>query len=225
MLLGVLVGCAVACASPFGVPDFRHADSKAVLVNKRFALPREWKPHRLVVPRVRFTFAGFHEKRQVRSDVAKPLQRLFAAAERDGVPLAGVSAYRSERTQRDLYAAKVASSGRKAADRVVARPRHSEHETGLAIDVSGADGRCQAEPCFAHTPQAEWLETNAPAYGFIVRYPEDGEASTGYAYEPWHLRYVGVRLARAVTASGLTLEDFAALTPSASRTRPSTAAR
>ncbi|WP_053225932.1 M15 family metallopeptidase [Solirubrobacter soli] len=206
-------------------PDYRGPDSVAVVVNKQHALPRGFRPRRLVVPHIRFTFSGFHEKRQVRSDVASPLRRLFKAAGGDGLPLAGVSGYRSETTQRDLYDAQVAQRGRKAADRVVARPRHSEHETGLAIDVSGADGRCQATACFADRPEADWLARHAPDYGFIIRYPADGEPSTGYAYEPWHLRYIGKALARQIAASGLTLEDYAASSPSTTRSRLSTTAR
>ncbi|MDA0165942.1 M15 family metallopeptidase [Solirubrobacter ginsenosidimutans] len=194
--------------APAHGPDFRDPNSVATLVTPRIALPRGFQPRRLVVPNVRFTFTGFAEKRQVRDDVAGPLRRLFAAASADGVPLAGVSGYRSEATQRSLYADQVARDGRQQADRVVARPRHSEHETGLAIDVSGADGRCQAEACFAGTREARWIAAHAPDYGFIVRYPKGAEAITGYEYEPWHLRYVGVRLAREVAASGVTLDEF-----------------
>jgi zinc D-Ala-D-Ala carboxypeptidase len=91
--------------------------------------------------------------------------------------------------------------------RYSARPGHSEHQTGLAIDVSGLDGRCQAEPCFAGTPAGRWLARHAPDFGFVVRYPEGKESVTGYMYEPWHLRYVGVPDAQAMSRDGRTLEE------------------
>jgi zinc D-Ala-D-Ala carboxypeptidase len=213
-MLPCLVAClTVALAAPTPSPPAlrgtAHTPSAVdVLVNKRVRLPDDWRPRRRVVPAVPFTFAGFHEKRQLRPVAARALEALFADAAAAGTPLAGVSGYRSEATQRSLFEYHVGRLGLAAAQRVSARPRHSEHETGLAIDVTGADGGCAAEPCFAGTRAARWVARRAPQHGFVVRYPEDGEASTGYAYEPWHLRYLGVARARALAASGLTYEEL-----------------
>jgi D-alanyl-D-alanine carboxypeptidase len=171
-------------------------------------LPVGFKPRNLVVPKVGFIFSGFDEKRQLRQIAAGPLQQLFRAAAGAGVPLAGVSGYRSEATQRSLFESYVAEMGLAAASRVSAPPGHSEHETGLAIDVTGADGACPASSCFAGTPEARWLAAHAARYGFVIRYPANGEASTGYSYEPWHLRYLGGPLARRLIASHLTYEEF-----------------
>lgn len=179
-----------------------------VLVNKKVRLPPGFVPRGLVVPRVRFIFSGFDEKRQLARVAAGPLRQLFAAAARAGTPLAAVSGYRSEATQRSLFEGYVREMGQAAASRVSARPGHSEHQTGLAMDVTGADGRCPASSCFAGTRPARWLAANAARFGFIIRYPANGEASTGYSYEPWHLRYLGKALATEVTASGLTYEQF-----------------
>jgi LAS superfamily LD-carboxypeptidase LdcB len=185
-------------------------DDLDVLVNKQVRLPAGFRPRNLVVPNVPFVFSGFDEKRLLRRVAARPLERLFAAAASDGVPLAGVSGYRSEATQRALFGLYASQMGLRAASRVSARPGHSEHETGLAIDVTGADGRCPAESCFAGTPAARWLAAHASRYGFVVRYPADGTASTGYGYEPWHLRYLGRAYATALAASHLTYEQFLA---------------
>lgn len=87
-------------------------------------------------------------------------------------------------------------------------PGHSEHETGLAIDVSGSDGKCAAEDCFGGTKEAEWLAKHAPEYGFIIRYPEGKEDITGYKYEPWHLRYVGTEISSDIAERGITLEEY-----------------
>jgi D-alanyl-D-alanine carboxypeptidase len=158
---------------------------------------------------VPFVFAGDDPKRLLRAEAAAGLATLFAHAASDGVPLAAVSGYRSEATQRDLYGLAVARRGRADADRVSARPGHSEHQTGLAMDVTGADRRCPAEDCFAGTPAARWLAAHAHEHGFIIRYPEGKEVVTGYEYEPWHLRYVGRDVAAALAAEGLVLEELA----------------
>ena len=87
-------------------------------------------------------------------------------------------------------------------------PGHSEHETGLAIDVSGSDGKCAATDCFGDTMEAKWLAEHAAEYGFIIRYPKGKESITGYKYEPWHLRYVGVQIASEIAEQASTLEEY-----------------
>jgi zinc D-Ala-D-Ala carboxypeptidase len=181
--------------------------SVTVLVNKRWRLPPGWEPPDLVEPAVAFTFAGDDSKRLLREPAARALESLFAAAAEAGTPLAAVSGYRSEQTQADLYGLAVSRRGEAQADAHNARPGHSEHQTGLAMDVTGADGTCAVEDCFGTTPEAAWLAEHAAEHGFIVRYPAGKEAVTGYAFEPWHLRYVGVDLARHLTTDGLALEE------------------
>ncbi|MDO8189503.1 M15 family metallopeptidase, partial [Conexibacter sp. CPCC 205706] len=179
-----------------------------LLVDKRHGLPAGYRPRDLVVPRVAFLGGVPEERRSLRRPAARALERLFAAARRDGVPLAGVSAYRSYVSQRDLFAGYASERGAENADRVSARAGHSEHQTGLAIDVSGADGRCAASRCFGATHAARWLAAHAPEHGFVVRYPRGRERLTGYEWEPWHLRWVGVTLAREVASSGRTLDQL-----------------
>lgn len=103
------------------------------------------------------------------------------------------SAYRSYDEQADVYAYWVALLGQEQADLISARPGHSEHQLGLAVDVAGPS--CDGWDCFGDTPEGRWVAANAHRYGFIIRYPEGGTPVTGYAYEPWHLRYVGPRAA------------------------------
>ena len=182
--------------------------SITVLVNDWWRLPAGWMPLDLVEPAVTFTFTGSDPKRLLRQDAARALESLFAAAEADGTPLAAVSGFRSEAVQADLFDLAVARFGQVEAERRSAHPGHSEHQTGLAIDVTGVDGRCPAEACFAGTPAARWLEAHAADHGFIVRYPAGSEATTGYGHEPWHLRYVGVDVARRLTTAGIVLEEL-----------------
>lgn len=196
----------VAPAPPSDVtPD---PSSLLVLVDRDRQLPDGWEPTDLVDPEIAFTFDGPHPKRLLRNEAAEAIERLVGAARSEGVTILGVSAYRSAQTQRDLFAGYAARDGEEVAATYSARPGHSEHQTGLAIDVTGGDGRCPAERCFEGTSEARWLETNAHRFGFIVRYPKGASTITGYRYEPWHLRYVGTDAAQAIVERGITLESF-----------------
>lgn len=128
---------------------------------------------------------------QMRAEVHDQLQRLFAAAEADGLGYRVVSAYRSYETQAGTYDYWVRNYGRASADATSARAGHSEHQTGLAVDVDNLTGECYLEQCFGQTDEGRWLAEHGHEFGFIVSYPEGTRSITGYAYEPWHVRYVG----------------------------------
>lgn len=191
--------------------------SLTVLVNKQRKLPEDYTPGDLVVPNVPFIFPEKSDKRKMRKEAAEALEQLFAAAKADGVELAGVSGYRSHAYQKELFARYVKKDGLEVARTYSAYPGTSEHETGLAMDISGIDGKCAAESCFAGTKEAEWLGQHSAKYGFIVRYPLGKESITGYIYEPWHLRYVGVELSKEIFESGLTLEEYFGVVPVSSQ--------
>lgn len=183
-------------------------ESIDVLVNKQFALPDNYEPTDLVYPDVPFTFTEKIEKRKMRKEAAAALEDLFAGAKKDGIYLAGVSAYRSYDRQKAVFESYVAKDGEEKAKTYSAVPGHSEHETGLAIDVSGSDGKCAAEDCFGDTKEAAWIAKHVQEYGFILRYPEGKEDITGYKYEPWHIRYVGKDVAKEIYDRGITLEEY-----------------
>ncbi|MDF2723372.1 MAG: peptidase [Paenibacillus sp.] len=180
----------------------------AVLVNKTYKLPDNYKPDDLVEPNIPFIFKEQSEKRLMRKEAAGALEKLVAAAKKDGIYLAGVSGYRSQSTQKSLFDNYAKKDGEAAALLYSAPPGHSEHQTGLAMDVSGSDGKCAASDCFAGTKEAKWLADHADEHGFIIRFPKGKEAITGYQYEPWHLRYVGTKIAKDIADSGLTLEEY-----------------
>lgn len=184
-----------------------HAASLWVVVNKGRTLSSGYIPASLTIPDVKLRYSGGSEMR-LREDTARALERLFAAAANDKVPMRLASGYRSHALQSTIYAREVKTYGQTQADRQSARPGHSEHQTGLAADLAPADGRCEIADCFANTTEGRWLEANSYKYGFIVRYPQSKETLTGYRYEPWHFRYVGEELAAALADSGLTLEQF-----------------
>ncbi|WP_049822903.1 M15 family metallopeptidase [Arthrobacter sp. H41] len=187
-----------------------HSDPSAidVVVNKRRPLnPPDFAPASLVPPGVALgPSAG---SALLRPDAAAAVERMFADAQSDGVNLTVLSAYRSYANQESTYAYWVNQYGDAAlADTVSARPGHSEHQTGLAVDVGQDDGACTLATCFSDTAAGQWTEANAAAYGFIVRYPQGFDGITGFSWEPWHLRYVGSEVARAIEASGTaTLEQ------------------
>lgn len=184
-----------------------------VIVNKLRPLPEKYLPTDLVVPNVKLGGSPLQELMHLRAEAAKALEELSAGAKQAGLELMLFSGYRTPEYQKQLYDNYVALNGQLSADQFSARPHFSEHQTGLALDLSGADGKCQAETCFAKTAEAAWLAAHAHEYGFIIRYLENKEGSTGYKYEPWHLRYVGKELAAEIARTGQTLEEFFGLQP------------
>lgn len=133
---------------------------------------------------------------QVAAAAAPALTRLLDASDEAGMGFKIESAYRSYDYQVHVHDALVAARGSTYADRLSARPGYSEHQTGLAVDlITPAHPACDFESCFARTAGGRWLRSNAWKFGFIIRYTRSDEAVTGYAPEPWHLRYVGPQLA------------------------------
>ncbi len=179
------------------------------VVNKTRPLPAGYVPADLVAAPVRLRLASSSERMKFSQAASADLKKLFDGAAAAGHVLVFASGYRSEATQRQLYNSYVANDGQAAADRYSARPGTSEHQTGLAFDATTPSEACFLEVCFGTTPEGAWLLANAHRYGFIVRYPQGKESVTGYQYEPWHLRWVGVELATEMKRTGITtLEEF-----------------
>ncbi|MBO0997510.1 M15 family metallopeptidase [Bacillus sp. SD075] len=183
-------------------------DSIPVLVNKLNPLPDKYRPDDLVYPNVPFIFKERIEKRMMREEAAHALENLFKKAGEDDIKLAGVSAFRSQETQESIFNNYVKKDGLEKAKTYSAYPGTSEHQTGLAIDISDINGSCAAEECFGQTKEAEWLSNHASDYGFIIRYPEGKREITGYKYEAWHIRYVGIEIAKEIETQGMTLEEY-----------------
>lgn len=182
-----------------------------VVVNKQRPLqPATYVPAGLIVPTVTLRSNIPANESQIRPDVAAALKTMFEAALAEGVSLNMQSGYRSYNYQTNLYSYFVQKQGQAVADTQSARPGHSEHQTGLAVDVGGVTKpACNVEACFATTPEGQWAASHAHKYGFIIRYPSGYDSTTGYTYEPWHLRYVGPELAAKMRADAvMTLEDF-----------------
>ena len=136
------------------------------------------------------------------------IRALAEAARKAGAKLAVQSAYRSEASQRAVFAGWVRVAGDAEARRFSARPGHSEHQLGTAIDFRGAGAGAPWNGDFSTTPQAAWLAANAWRFGWLMSYPTGAQAETCYSSEPWHYRYVGRAIAAQVHASGLSLRAW-----------------
>ena len=178
------------------------------IVNKQRLLPVTYIPDNLTKPSVELIPGDNPQEQQLRGEAATAVKDMFDAAGKAGFNLVMASGYRSAQLQEVVYNGYVARDGQEAADRYSARPGTSEHQTGLALDITTPGRKCYLEICFADTPEGKWLKQNAYKYGFHLRYQEGKENITGYQFEPWHFRYVGNDLSKRLFESGQTMEEF-----------------
>ncbi len=172
-----------------------------VLVNKYNILPKDFTQYNLVTMKKEHT--SNDGKQYLLAGVAyEKYVEMWEAAKKEGLSMRVVSAYRTEGFQRSLYNSRVRTTGKVNADNYTARPGSSEHQTGLAVDISSTKGT------FQYTPEFRWLQQHAHEYGYILRYPKGKEWITGYSYEPWHYRYVGVDAAKIIYEEGITFEEY-----------------
>jgi D-alanyl-D-alanine carboxypeptidase len=202
-----------SAGNDFNKNAYSLTDPKSIwlVVNKKRPLnPKTYTPDNLVVPNIPLRSNITGTEKYVRADMAKALEKMVADAKSEGITFNLQSGYRSYNFQVALYNSYVKSQGQSVADRQSARPGHSEHQTGLAADLGGASQpACNVEACYADTIEGKWLAANAYKYGFLVRYPADKEQTTGYLYEPWHIRYIGAELSNEMHTQGIeTLEEF-----------------
>lgn len=197
-----------SAAAPAPRHSLTDPASPWVVVNKHRPLsPAGYVPADLVKPRVRLATSG--ESALLNSTTAAAAEKMFAAAAAAGVVITLASGYRSFNTQITTYNRWVNAEGQAAADTASARPGYSEHQTGWSFDIGDGSGRDSFTPAFANQPAAVWVKANAHLFGFVVRYPWMFHEITGYYYEPWHLRYVGVEVAGEMHARGIaTLEEY-----------------
>lgn len=168
------------------IPECTYIDG-ILVVNKTYPLPSSYAP-------------GWD------TEASGPLWEMIAAAKEEGIKLWMTSGYRSYYDQQYIYNGYVKRDGKEKADTYSARPGHSEHQTGLAYDLNDLPHD------FGDTPEGQWMAENCHKFGFILRYPKGKEDITGYMYEPWHIRYLGVEKATEVYESGLCLEEFLNIT-------------
>lgn len=152
--------------------------------------------------------AGFTpDEETLRGFVMEDLRAMREAAEANGTPFGVIAGYRSYPEQVQLFDQRLQQLGEVEGRSRVARPGHSEHQLGTAVDV-GPVGANDVDQSWAATPEGQWIAGNAHRYGFVLSYPAGAEARTCYDYEPWHLRYIGREQAAALVDSGLTLREY-----------------
>lgn len=174
-----------------------------ILVNKTNVLRSNYTPKNLVKLNIEFLSDTSNESRCMEKKAADSLEDLVTTAKKENIILIGSSAYRSYKSQLRILKEETDKKGVDYADKYVAKPGQSEHQSGLAIDVTNR------VRCFDKTSkEAQWLANNAYKFGFILRYPDGKEDITGYNYEPWHIRYVGKDIAKEIYMKNITLEEY-----------------
>ena len=161
-----------------------------LIANKTYSLPSTYNPGGLT------------------SDFTNNFNKLKSAASKENINLRIISGFRSYNTQVNTYNGWVSRYGKTEADKISARPGHSEHQSGLAADINSLD------QAWSNTKEGKWLTNNCSKYGFIIRYPKGKESKTGYSYEPWHIRYVGTDISSKLYNNGnwITLEEYLGIT-------------
>lgn len=168
-----------------------------MLVNKFYQLPSNYIPNDLVTIEATYGTWG-----QLRKEAYEQFKKMHHDALKDNLKLIILSPFREYDRQKRIYEDFVKSRGQEQADRISARPGHSEHQTGLTIDVNLIEDK------FKTTPEFKWLQNNAHKYGYILRYPEGLSHITGYNFEPWHYRYVGVEVATEIHNLDITFDEY-----------------
>lgn len=171
-------------------------------VNKYFYITENFEPLDISNISLRYSYEG----NKINKEANDAYISMWNAANSDGYTLIVNSSFRDYDTQTNVYDNIKASKGTKEADKVAARPGHSEHQTGLAIDVFEINN--QSTETFKDSPAYTWLLDNAYKYGFIERYPENKEYLTGYSFEAWHWRYVGEEVAKKIHDENITFDEY-----------------
>jgi len=200
-------------AEPTQPPGQSMLDTDGILclVNRDLKITKHYVPADLRMPEVATRKKGMEERILMREEAAQALEKMFQAAKWEAkYTLYAASGYRSYGIQQILFNGKVEAVGsRDAAQKTVAPPGTSEHQLGLAMDVQ-APSLLNLNRAFGDTEEGKWVAENAHRFGFIIRYKREWTDITGYLYEPWHIRYVGVAHARAIYALDVPLETYVA---------------
>ena len=182
-----------------------------VLVNKEHILDKDYVPLEMyIVDENENNFHQFKDaslKPMLRSDIKEYVDKLINDAQGLGLPIIVDSGYRSYNYQQVVLDALIKEKGDEAF-KLVALPGASEHQTGLAIDFAYYENGIYNDDVKENDKEAIWLKNNAWKYGFILRYPKGKENVTGYNFEPWHFRFVGLKLAKYLFKNDLTLEEY-----------------
>lgn len=188
-------------------PHAGFDDYARTVVDPTYMLPPDYVPPDLTTASMA-GFAGEQGSELVRGILSDDLAALREASVQEGLQLELLSGYRSFEQQQATFDRWVGAVGYDAALARAARPGHSEHQLGTAVDFSSPGWTGRFGDWAVETPEGAWLAEHAVEYGFVMSYPAGGEAATCYGYEPWHYRWIGRAAAARWAVSGLTLHEF-----------------
>ena len=193
----------IICINNFyeNIKIITETNNLLVLVNKNNKLPKDYIPNELVLLSNKYSI----KNKYLQKEAAINFEKLSKDASKLGYKIIATSAYRDYEYQENLYNYYVETKGLEYADNCSARPGHSEHQTGLAVDVMGSNNDYNK---FEESNEFNWMKNNAHKYGFILRYPKNKTHITGFKYEPWHYRYVGKKVATIIYNKNITLEEY-----------------
>lgn len=180
-----------------------NLNTNAILVNKYYYLDEDYVPDNLEKISSRYALSGM----KLVSEAKDAFEDMARDASKEDLTIVAMSTYRSYSYQVNLYNRYKRADGIEKADSYSGRPGHSEHQTGLAVDVYNAD---EDYTNFENTDEFKWMKKHAHEYGFILRFPKSKEHETGYIYESWHYRYVGKEIAKYIKENNITLEEYIA---------------
>lgn len=186
-----------------GYVDQMNLGGNLILINREFMLAENYVPPDLVRPDVNCLYSNI----KMRAEAAEALKEMFDAAKQEGYRLVAVSGYRSYGQQSNIFDRKVKSVGKTEARLLVADPGASEHQLGLAMDLGSKENTSLAAS-FGSTAAGRWVNEHCYEYGFIIRYKEEWTEITGYAFEPWHVRYVGKEHSMRIGELDIPLETY-----------------
>ena len=178
-----------------------HLNKTYILVNKYLYLEKDYVPNKLITLKNEYSKKGM----KLVKEAGEMFEKMYYNAKKDGYTIRIMSSYRSYDYQKSLYNEYKTKYGEEEANMYSAKPGFSEHQTGLCIDID--DNKLSYEQ-FDKTKSYNWMQKNAYRYGFIERYPKQKEDITGYIYEPWHYRYVGIDIAKFIHENNITFDEY-----------------
>lgn len=181
--------------------ETKNTNTEKLLVNKYYYLTEDYVPDNLVAISRQYALSNMRMVNYAK----EAFEELSKAAKNENLNVIAMSTYRSYTYQVNLYNRYVKEDGKEMADTYSGRPGHSEHQTGLAVDVYNKE---QDYTNFEKTKEYEWMQQHAHEYGFILRFPKEKENETGYQFESWHYRYVGKEIAEYIHENNITLEEY-----------------
>lgn len=184
------------------IKDTDIQKNELMINNKYYKLSKDYKPNDLVIVK---NWYSYGENNKLRANAYEAFVNMYEAALKNNIKLIINSSYRTYDEQEKLYNDYLSKYSEKYADSYAARPGHSEHQTGLAIDIITPGS---SEENFDKTDAYKWLQDNSYKYGFILRYPKDKNEITGYNYESWHYRYVGINSANIIHENNITFDEY-----------------